>query len=109
MKTPVILRTILLLTLTVLLASCGSRSSAQESIDGKYVYEDNISRSVVTISGKMWTMSTKFGAPGYRYGSDDKFDAGEVKDNTLYHSGFIPYGKVSGKTLTIGSRHYYKQ
>ena len=60
-----------LLTLTVLLGACGSRSSAQKSIDGKYVYEDNISRSVVTISGERWTMSTKFGAPGYRYGSDD--------------------------------------
>lgn len=104
-----LLRPLLLLTLTVLLGACGSRSSAQRSIDGKYVYEDNISRSVVTISGERWTMSTKFGAPGYRYGSEDKFDAGDVKGNTLYHSGFIPYGQVSDNTLTIGFRHYYKQ
>ena len=103
------LRPLLLLTFALLLAACGSRSSAQKSIDGKYVYEDNISRSVVTISGERWTMSTKFGAPGYRYGTDDKFDAGAVKGNTLYHSGFIPYGQVSGNTLTIGFRHYYKQ
>lgn len=103
------LRPILLLTTTALLVACGSRSSAQKTIDGKYIYEDNISESVVTISGERWTMRTKFGAPGYRYGTDDKFDYGEVKGNTLYHSGFIPYGKVSDGTLTIGFRHYYKQ
>ena len=104
-----LLRPLLLLTLTTLLTACGSRSSAQKSIDGKYVYEDGISESVVTISGERWTMRTKFGAPGYRYGTDDKFDSGEVKGNTLYHSGFIPYGKVSDGTLTIGFRHYYEQ
>lgn len=42
-------------------------------------------------------------------GTDDRFEAGEVKGNTLYHSGLIPYGKVSNGTVTIGFRQYIKQ
>ena len=92
-----------------LCVSCGSRSSGKsESIDGTYVYQDGISRSVVTISGEWWTMKTQFGAPGY-YGSDAKYDSGKVKGNTLYHSGVFEYGTVSGRTLKLAGRSYHKQ
>lgn len=96
--------------LLCLLASCGGRSSAvsEEGIDGTYVYQDGISRSVVTISGNHWQMKTQFGAPGY-YGSDAKYDSGKVEGNILYHSGFIEYGKVSGRTLKLAGRSYQKE
>jgi len=101
---------LLLVVLTGLMASCGSRSSAAqaESIDGTYVYQDAISRSVVIISGNEWHMKTQFGAPGY-YGSDAKYDSGKVKGNTLYHSGIFEYGQVSGRTLKLAGRNYRKE
>jgi len=101
---------LLLVVLTGLIASCGSRSSSaqKESIDGTYVYQDGISRSVVTISGNEWHMKTQFGAPGY-YGSNAKYDSGKVKGNTLYHSGIFEYGEVSGRTLSLAGRSYHKQ
>ena len=100
---------LLLMAMMALCVSCGSRSSSKgESIDGTYVYQDGISRSVVTISGDWWTMKTQFGAPGY-YGSDAKYDSGKVKGNTLYHSGVFEYGKVSGRTLRLAGRSYHKQ
>ena len=47
------------MVVVALCVSCGSRSSNKtESIDGTYVYQDGISRSVVTISGDKWTMKT---------------------------------------------------
>ena len=90
--------------------SCGSGTSSRQekSIDGTYVYQDNISRSVVTIYEGYWEMNTQFGAPG-SYGSDAKYDSGDVKGDILYHSGFIEYGKVSGKTLRLAGRSYQKQ
>ena len=102
--------TFLLLAVAGLLASCGSKgSSAQEtSIEGTYVYVDDICRSTVTISGDTWRMKTQFGAPGY-YGSDAKYDSGKVKGNVLYYSGLFQYGEVSGSTLNIGGRRYRKQ
>ena len=100
---------ILVAAMMALCVSCGSRSSGKsESIDGTYVYQDGISRSVVTISGEWWTMKTQFGAPGY-YGSDAKYDSGKVKGNTLYHSGVFEYGEVSGRTLKLAGRSYHKQ
>ena len=100
---------ILIAAMMALCVSCGSRSSGgKESIDGTYVYQDGISRSVVTISGENWIMKTQFGAPGY-YGSDAKYDSGKVKGNTLYHSGVFEYGKVSGRTLRLAGRSYHKQ
>ena len=100
---------ILVAAMMALCVSCGSRSSGKsESIDGTYVYQDGISRSVVTISGEWWTMKTQFGAPGY-YGSDAKYDSGKVKGNTLYHSGIFEYGEVSGRTLKLAGRSYHKQ
>ena len=100
---------ILVAVIMVLCASCSSRSSSKsESIDGIYVYQDGISRSVVTISGDWWTMKTQFGVPGY-YGSDAKYDSGKVKGNTLYHSGVFEYGEVSGRILRIGGRSYSKR
>ena len=93
--------------LTLILISCGSNPT-KESIDGSYLYQDDISRSEVVVSDGRWRMRTQFGAPGY-YGSDAKYDFGEVKGNTLYLSGFIPYGVISNQTLTIGSRRYRKQ
>ena len=101
---------LLLAALTGMMASCGSRSSCAqaESIDGTYVYQDGVSRSIVTISGSEWHMKTQFGAPGY-YGSDAKYDSGKVEGNMLYHSGFIEYGKVSGRTLKIAGRSYRKE
>lgn len=100
---------LLLIAMMVLSVSCGSRSSGKtESIDGTYVYQDGISRSVVTISGDWWIMKTQFGAPGY-YGSDAKYDSGKVKGNTLYHSGVFEYGEVSGRTLRLAGRSYHKQ
>lgn len=100
---------ILVAAMMTLCISCGSRSSGKsESIDGTYVYQDGISRSVVTISGEWWTMKTQFGAPGY-YGSDAKYDSGKVKGNTLYHSGVFEYGTVSGRTLKLAGRSYHKQ
>ena len=98
---------ITLLVLAVLAVSCGSNSSKEKSIDGTYYYQDNVSRSTVTISGDSWSMKTQFGAPGY-YGSP-KYDSGKVKGNTLYHSGIIAYGQVSGRTLRIGGRSYSKR
>ena len=53
-------------------------------------------------------MKTQFGAPGY-YGNDAKYDSGSVQGNTLYYTASIPYGKVSGRTVTIGSRRYHKE
>jgi len=53
-------------------------------------------------------MKTQFGAPGY-YGSDAKYDSGNVKGNTLYHSGLFEYGTVSGRTLKLAGRNYQKQ
>lgn len=102
-------RALLVIAAAFIMASCGNKTPKSVSIDGKYVFEDNISMSVITISGDRWTMRTKFGAPGYRYGTDDKFDAGEMKGNILYHSGLIPYGRVSNGTVTIGFRQYTKQ
>ena len=100
---------LLLMSMMALSVSCGSRSSSKsESIDGTYVYQDGISRSVVTISGDWWIMKTQFGAPGY-YGSDAKYDSGKVKGNTLYHSGVFEYGEVSGRTLRLAGRSYHKQ
>ncbi len=100
---------LLLMAMMALSVSCGSRSSGKsESIDGTYVYQDGISRSVVTISGENWIMKTQFGAPGY-YGSDAKYDSGKVKGNTLYYSGVFEYGKVSGRTLRLAGRSYHKQ
>ena len=101
---------ILLLAVVGLLSSCGSKGSSDKetSIDGTYVYVDDISRSIVTISGDTWRMKTQFGAPGY-YGSDAKYDSGKVKGNVLYYSGLFEYGKVSGSTLNIGGRRYRKQ
>ena len=100
---------LLLMAMMALCVSCGSRSSGKsEGIDGTYVYQDRISRSVVTISGERWTMKTQFGAPGY-YGSDAKYDSGKVKGNILYHSGLFEYGKVSGRTLKLAGRSYQKQ
>ena len=100
---------ILVAAIMALCVSCGSRSSGKsESMDGTYVYQDGISRSVVTISGEWWTMKTQFGAPGY-YGSDAKYDSGKVKGNTLYHSGIFEYGEVSGRTLKLAGRSYHKQ
>ena len=101
---------LMLLAFTMLMASCGSRSASSQgdSIDGTYVYQDDISRSVVIISGNEWHMKTQFGAPGY-YGSDAKYDSGKVEGNMLYHSGFIKYGKVSGRTLKLAGRNYQKQ
>jgi len=101
---------LLIVAITGLMASCGSRSSSAqvESIDGKYVYQDDISRSVVIISGSEWQMKTQFGAPGY-YGSDARYDSGKVKGNTLYHSGIFEYGVVSGRTLKLAGREYRKQ
>jgi hypothetical protein len=96
-----------LLLLSVLSVSCGSGSSKDKSIDGTYYFQDSVSRSTVTISGDNWSMKTQFGAPGY-YGSP-KYDSGKVKGNTLYHSGIIAYGKVSGRTLRIGGRSYSKR
>lgn len=92
------------------LVSCGSKTSSQaaQSIDGRYVYQDAVSRSVITISGDHWSMKTQFGAPGY-YGNDAKYDSGSVQGNTLYYTASIPYGKVSGRTVTIGSRRYHKE
>ena len=92
------------------MVSCGSHSSTaqEERIDGTYVYQDGISRSIVTISGNEWHMKTQFGAPGY-YGSDAKYDSGKVKGNTLYHSGIFEYGVVSGRTLKLAGRNYQKQ
>lgn len=100
----------LLLATAGLLASCGSKNSAQEdtSIDGTYFYQDQICRSTVTIYGDTWQMKTQFGAPGY-YGSDAKYDSGKVKGNVLYYSGLFKYGEVSGRTLTIAGRAYRKQ
>ena len=100
-------RSLIILLTILILASCGS-NPAKESVDGHYVYQDGISRSEITISDGYWRMKTQFGAPGY-YGSDAKYDSGEVKGNTLYHSRFIPYGTISKQTLTIGSRRYRKQ
>ena len=99
-----------LVLLLSLLASCGGHSSAvaDEGIDGTYVYQDGISRSIVTISGGQWQMKTQFGAPGY-YGSDAKYDSGKVEGNILYHSGIIEYGKVSGRTLKLAGRSYRKE
>jgi len=101
---------LLILTVVGLLTACGSKKDAGEnaSIDGTYVYVDDISRSIVTISGDNWYMKTQFGAPGY-YGSDAKYDSGKVKGKVLYYSGIIEYGKVSGSTLNIGGRRYRKQ
>ena len=101
---------LLILAFIGILASCGSKSTHHEdiSIDGTYVYEDAISRSTVIISGDEWRMKTQFGAPGY-YGSDAKYDSGTVKGKVLYHSNLFAYGEVSGRTLRIGSRSYYKQ
>ena len=105
-----ILYSLLLIALTALFASCGSKKSSQEntSIDGTYFYQDQICRSTVTIYGDTWQMKTQFGAPGY-YGSDAKYDSGKVKDNVLYYSGLFKYGEVSGRTLTIAGRRYSKQ
>lgn len=100
-------RSLFFLLTILILASCGSNPT-KESIDGSYLYQDDISRSEVVVSDGRWRMKTQFGAPGY-YGSDAKYDSGEVKGNTLYHSGFIPYGTISKQTLTIGSRRYRKQ
>ena len=102
--------TILFLTVLGLLTACGSKkdSGGNASIDGTYVYVDDISRSIVTISGDNWYMKTQFGAPGY-YGSDAKYDSGKVKGKVLYYSGIFEYGKVSGSTLNIGGRRYRKQ
>ena len=101
---------LLLVVMVSLMASCGSRSSSAqaESIDGTYVYQDAISRSVVIISGSEWHMKTQFGAPGY-YGSDAKYDSGKVKGNTMFHSGIFEYGEVSGRTLKLAGRNYQKQ
>ncbi len=98
------------MVVVALCVSCGSRSSNKtESIDGTYVYQDGISRSVVTISGDKWTMKTQFGAPGYYYGNDAKYDSGKVKGNILYYSGIFEYGEVTGRTLRLAGRSYYKQ
>ena len=72
----------ILVALTGLMVSCGSRSSSAqaESIDGTYVYQDAI-----------------------------KYDSGKVKGNTLYHSGIFEYGVVSGRTLKLAGRDYKKQ
>lgn len=101
---------LLFAAMTGLMASCGSQKSSQDDqrIDGTYVYQDNICRSVVNIYGNQWDMTTRFGAPGY-YGSEAKHDSGIVKGNTLYYSGFIEYGKVSGRTLTLAGRNYRKE
>lgn len=101
---------LLLLAVTILIAACGSRSTSPrgDSIDGTYVYQDGVSRSVVTVSENEWHMKTQFGAPGY-YGNDAKYDSGKVEGNILYHSGFIEYGKVSGNTLKIPGRSYRKE
>ena len=101
---------LLLVVMAGLMASCGSRSSSAqaESIDGTYVYQDAISRSIVIISGNEWHMKTQFGAPGY-YGSDAKYDSGKVKGNTMFHSGIFEYGEVSGRTLKLAGRNYQKQ
>ena len=100
----------LFVVLIGIMVSCGSHSSSShvDSIDGTYVYQDGVSRSVVTISGNEWHMKTQFGAPGY-YGSDAKYDSGQVKGNTLYHSGLFEYGVVSGRTLKLAGRNYQKQ
>ena len=101
------IKVLITLFTVVLLTACGSGSSSNDkSIDGTYVYQDGISRSTVTISGDTWRMRTEFGAPGY-YGSPE-YDSGKVKGNTLYHSGIIAYGQVSGQTLKIGGRTYRK-
>lgn len=101
---------LLLLAVMCLVCGCGHRSSspADEGIDGTYLYQDGISRSIVIISGGAWKMKTQFGAPGY-YGSDAKYDSGKVKGNVLYHSGIFEYGEVSGRTLKIAGRNYSKQ
>lgn len=102
------MKRIILLIIFAVCISCGSHSPrGNESIDGTYVYQDGISRSVVTISGDKWSMITQFGAPGY-YDSP-KYDSGKVKGNTLYYSGIIAYGNVSGRALTIGHRSYTKK
>ena len=101
---------LLLVVMAGLMASCGSRSSSaqEDSIDGTYVYQDGISRSIVTISGNEWHLKTQFGPPGY-YGNDAKYDSGKVKGNTLYYSGIFEYGHVSGRTLKLAGRNYQKQ
>ena len=100
---------LLLVVMVGLMASCGSRSSSAqaESINGTYVYQDAISRSIVIISGNEWHMKTQFGAPGY-YGSDAKYDSGKVKGNTLYHSEIFKYGEVSSRSLKVAGRDYKK-
>ena len=88
----------LFLAVVGILSSCGSKGSSDKetSIDGTYVYVDDISRSIVTISGDTWQMKTQFGAPGY-YGSDAKYDSGKVKGNVLYYSGLFQYGEEIGR------------
>ena len=76
-------------------------------INGTYVYQDEVSKSVVSISNSHWTMKTQFGAPGY-YGNPE-YESGEVRGNILYYSGLIEYGRVSGRTLWIGERRYQKK
>ena len=94
------------MAVTILIAACGSRSTSPrgDSIDGTYVYQDGVSRSVVTVSENEWHMKTQFGAPGY-YGNDAKYDSGKVEGNI----GFIEYGKVAGNTLKIAGRNYRKE
>ena len=105
-----LIRLLLAAFMVFFLVSCGSKTSSQaaQSIAGRYVYQDAVSRSVITISGDHWSMKTQFGAPGY-YGNDAKYDSGSVQGNTLYYTASIPYGKVSGRTVTIGSRRYHKE
>lgn len=95
----------IILILICMLASCGSHSSSSrsESIDGTYVYQDGYVRSKVTIYGDRWRMKTQFGL------GSPSYDHGEVRGSTLYYSGLIEYGKVSGKTLNLAGKTYSKQ
>ena len=88
--------------------SCGGRQDTRDDgIDGTYVYQDNICRSTITVSGDSWRMKTQFGAPGF-YGSPE-YDSGKVKGETLYHSGVFAYGKVRNGTIRVAGRRYEKR
>lgn len=52
-------------------------------------------------------METQFGTPG-NYGRTEH-DSGVVKGSTLYYSGIIEYGTVSGRTLRLAGRTYQKK
>lgn len=78
------------------------QSREVESIDGIYIYEDNLIRLTMHVMGDAWTgKTTIITGFGSDYDSQNtQYENGIVKGNDLFESsGMVRIGYVSGKDL----------